>query len=245
MSDEDFDYMKNFVKAVGYKFVISDTGSHMSASVFGEDATVVFSLDKATSQDDFIQVASDLPYLGDEESNLDNALRTIQNEVFTLGGFSRQKVPKVLVVLTASDCATCVEDLSDAAKELKSDGVQIITIPIGDRPKQSEIDAISSLPYNQFIHPQATFQELLNGVFIQRISTMICSGKPGVCEEPPLPEECERIVYNCDVDVDCPSARKCCFKNCEKSCEEPVTGRIRYFKAISNPVHFIRIIFLQ
>lgn len=216
--------MKNFVKAVGYKFVISETGSHISASVFGEDATIVFSLDQATSQDDFVNVAGGLEYFGDEESNLDNALITIRNEVFTLDGFSRQKVPKVLVVLTASDCSTCIENVGELAKELKKDGIQILAIPIGDRPKQADMDAIASLPYSQFVHPQTTFSELLNGVFIQRISTMICSGKPGVCVEPPLPEECERIVYNCDVDIDCPSARKCCFKNCEKSCTDPVTG---------------------
>ena len=225
--------MVNFVKAVGYKFVISDQGSHMSASVFGTDATTVFALDKATTQNDFLLVADDIPYLGDAEANIDLALQTVASEVFTLEGFSRQKVPKVLVLLTASDCSTCIEPLTDAVRELKENGVHIITIPIGDMPNQADMDAISSLPLSQYVNPQKTFNELINGVFIQKISSMVCSGKPGICEEPPLSGNCENIVYNCDVDVDCPTNRKCCLKNCEQTCSEPVTGKFNILEFLS------------
>jgi WAP-type (Whey Acidic Protein) ''four-disulfide core''./von Willebrand factor type A domain. len=222
---ENFNMMVNFVKSVGYKFVISETGSHMSASVFGSDATTVFALDKATTQDDFLLVADDIPYLGDTEANIDLALRMVASEVFTLDGFARQKVPKVLVLMTASDCSTCIEPLKDAVEDLKANGVHVITIPIGSFPNQADMDDISSLPLSQYVNPQSSFSELINGVFIQKISSMICSGKPGICEEPPIPENCENIVYNCDVDVDCPSDRKCCLKNCEQTCEQPVTGK--------------------
>ena len=223
---EGFNMMVNFVKAVGYKFVISEQGSHMSASVFGTDATTVFALDKATTQNDFLLVADDIPYLGDTEANIDLALRTVAGEVFTLEGFSRQKVPKVLVLMTGSDCSTCIEPLSDAVQELKENGVHIITIPIGSKPSQKDMDAISSLPLSQYVNPQNNYNELINGVFIQKISSMVCAGKPGVCEEPPIAENCENIVYNCDVDVDCPTNRKCCLKNCQQTCSEPVTGKI-------------------
>eukprot|EP00111_Clytia_hemisphaerica_P023393 TCONS_00068905-protein len=226
VGEENFNMMVNFVKAVGYKFVISETGSHMSASVFGSDATTVFTLDKATTQNDFLLVADDIPYLGDTEANIDLALRMVASDVFTLDGYARQKVPKVLVMLTASDCSTCLEPLSDAVEELKENGVQIITIPIGEKASLADMDAISSLPLNRYVNPQNSYSELINGIFIQKISSMICSGKPGICEEPPIPESCGNIVYNCDVDVDCPNERKCCLKNCEQTCEQPVTACI-------------------
>ena len=196
----------------------------MSASVYGEDATVVFSLDEATTQDDFLLVAEELPYLGDSEANLDRALRMIKDEVFSLDGFARQKVPKMFVILTASDCSTCTESLETAVEDLKKEGVHIITIPIGNKPKLTDMDTISSLPSKEFVFPQTSFTDLLNGYFIQKISSIVCSGKTGACVEPPLPENCDNIIYNCNVDIDCPDTRKCCFKNCEKTCENPVTG---------------------
>lgn len=228
VGEENFEMMKNFIKAVGYKFIISEKGSHISASVFGDEATLVFNMSKATSQDDFITEADTIPYLGEGGTSIDKVLRLAQNEVFTLEGFSRQNVAKVFVLLTGSNCDTCKEKLEEAVKPLKAAGVHLIIIPIGTRLNLNELQTISSLPSSQFVIPQQSFTELLNGIFIQRVSEMICSGKPGVCVEPPIPKNCEKIAYNCDVDVDCPSGKKCCLKGCEQKCEAPVTGRL-YF----------------
>ena len=38
--------MKNFVKGIGGKFILSETGSHMSASVFGKDTQMSFDMSK-------------------------------------------------------------------------------------------------------------------------------------------------------------------------------------------------------
>lgn len=226
VGEENFEMMKNFIKAVGYKFIISEKGSHISASVFGDEATLVFNMSKATSQDDFITEADTIPYLGEGGTSIDKVLRLAQNEVFTLEGFSRQNVAKVFVLLTGSNCDTCKEKLEEAVKPLKAAGVHLIIIPIGTRLNLNELQTISSLPSSQFVIPQQSFTELLNGIFIQRVSEMICSGKPGVCVEPPIPKNCEKIAYNCDVDVDCPSGKKCCLKGCEQKCEAPVTACI-------------------
>ena len=224
VGSDNFDMIRNFVKAVGYKFIISDSGSHMSASVFGDDATLVFDMAKVTSQDSFLTEAESIPYLNAPNGNIDKALRLAHNDVFTIAGYTRQKAPKILVLITASDCSTCKESVADAVKPLKEAGVHVITIPIGNKVQLTEMDTIASLPSRQYVIPQQTFAELLNGIFIQRVSQMICSGKPGVCKESPIPKTCEKIVYNCELDVDCPSGRKCCLKDCEQTCDNPVTG---------------------
>ena len=54
VGEENFAMLQNFVKAVGYKFIISETGSHMSASVFAKDAQLIFNLSKATLQETFL-----------------------------------------------------------------------------------------------------------------------------------------------------------------------------------------------
>ena len=46
VGDENFEMMKNFVKGIGGKFILSETGSHMSASVFGKDTQMSFDMSK-------------------------------------------------------------------------------------------------------------------------------------------------------------------------------------------------------
>ena len=218
--------IRNFLKAVGYKFIISEGGSHMSASVFADDAELVFNMSRATVQEMFLEEVDKIPYLGGRGTNMDAALRLVADEVFTLDGFTRQKAPKVLVMLTSGNCNRCREPLSEAVKPLKEAGVSIVTIPIGKNTNRQELEAMSSLPTSQYVIPQDSFTELLNGVFIQKVNTIICSGKPGVCEQVERPESCpETIQFDCEVDVDCPGSEKCCLQGCDKSCVAPVAGK--------------------
>ena len=226
VGQEKFEVMKNFVQAVGYKFIISETGSHMSASVFGDEAGLMFTMASATQQEDFLTKVDEIQYVGGLTGRMDKALNMVSNEVFTLDGFARQSVPKVLVMLTASNCDFCNEKLEKAVQPLKEQGVHVVVIPIGNNVKMDEINAMASLPPQEYVLPKASYEELLNGVFIQKVSSIICSGKPGVCKEPPIPEDCPEVVNECITDINCPSNRKCCFKDCKASCEPPIAGKI-------------------
>ncbi|XP_047136671.1 collagen alpha-1(II) chain isoform X1 [Hydra vulgaris] len=220
VGEENFEFFRNFVRAIGYKFVISETGSHISASVFGSDATMIFNMSKATSQETFLLEVDKLPYLGDQTSNMDKALKYINKEVFTMSGYARQNAPKVVIFLTASNCKTCDEKLSEAVKPLKQNGVQIITIPVSNKVVLEEMYSISSLPSQRYVFPQKHFKEIMTGIFIQKVSEMICSARPGVCDEPSVAEGCAKINYTCDADARCASGKKCCLKNCVQSCEQ-------------------------
>ena len=182
-------------------------------------------MSKATSQDAFLLEVDNLPFLGDKISRMDKALKLIDKEVFTMSGYSRQNAPKVVIMLTASNCKSCDVKLSEAVKPLKRDGVQVITIPVGGNIILDEMYSISSLPYQNHVFHQGTFLEILNGKYIQRVSEMICSGRPGVCEKPSIPEGCEKINYTCNADFGCPSGKKCCLKNCIQSCGESLISK--------------------
>jgi len=227
VGEENFDLMRNFLKAVGNKFIISETASHMSASVFGNDAKVVFNMSRGTSQDDFLLAVDDIPYLNDRQSSMDKALTLAYKEIFTLEGYTRQNVPKVLVLLTASNCAQCQESLREAVKPLRRLGTQIIAIPVGSsKVNLDELKSIVSVPTEKFLIPQGTFGELLNGVFIQQISQMICTGRPGICDKIPDPNTCAEIQTSCEFDVNCPTGSKCCLDSCKLACKVKKTACI-------------------
>lgn len=230
VGETDFDLLRNFIKAIGNKFIISETASHMSASVFGNQAELIFNMSRGTSQDDFTIAVDDIPYLGDARASLDKALELAYKKVFTLEGYSRQNVPKVLVVLTGSnpDGSQSARRLKEAALPLRKLGVKIIMIPIGVQQIDG-LRAITSLPHNKFFMPQANFGSLLKSpIFIQQVSQMICTSRPGICGKIPDPDECAEVQTTCEFDVNCPTGEKCCLDGCKLTCEAPKAGNWFY-----------------
>lgn len=217
---ENFELMRNFVKDIGSTFIITETGSHMSASVFGTNSKLEFDMSKGADRDDFLAAVDNIAYLGDSISRMDQALDLAYKKVFTLEGNARQNVPKVFVMLTASDCTQCLTSLKEAAAPLQRLGVQIIAIPIGDKD-YNDLKAISSRPLEKFYMPQDNFDDLLKTPrFTQQVSQMICSSRPGKCDTIPDPDECAEIQSTCEFDLNCPSGEKCCLDSCKLTCKE-------------------------
>ena len=99
----------------------------------------------------YCEIHSPLLYAGDSNGRLDKALDLVYDRVFTLSEYARQNVPKILVVLSASQCPQCSSSsLSRSATALKRLGVKIITIPINVARASKHLSVISSLPVDEF-----------------------------------------------------------------------------------------------
>lgn len=169
----EFSDIKNFLKALGDKFIVSQPGAHLSVSVFADEAKQMFNFHQGNSKEYFLNQIEKLPHLNKGQSNMDKAVRLASREAFSLRGGTRQGSPKVLVLITAGDCSTCKESLAAAVEPLQNDGVQIVTLAIGNKVNKAELLGISSIPGLE----EKSTSQLINSVLIQKISDAVCRGK--------------------------------------------------------------------
>ena len=172
--------LRNFLKAFADKFVIStraDRGAHLSASVFADNAKVVFDLYKGNSQEEFRRLVDTIPHLRESGSNMDKALRLAKQDIFSLKGGTRQSASKVLILITAGNCAGCKEPLATAVQPIKDGGIQVITLGIGNKVDQADLEKMSDYPTRANLFKRQNIEQLINAVFIQKISEAACKGK--------------------------------------------------------------------
>ena len=177
VSPQDFDLIKGFLKTTVDRFVISTRGARFSGSVFAGDARPVFNFHQGSTKEDVIKYIDKMPHLLQLESNMDKAARLAATEAFSLKGGTRQGSPKVFLLITASNCGSCKERLIDAIAPLENDGVQIVTISIGNKVDNNELQAISSKPLNRNLFIQNSILQLPNPILIQKISDAVCRGE--------------------------------------------------------------------
>ena len=74
---------------------------------------MIYQFYQGMAAEDFAQAVDEIAYLGDMEANIDRMLDIGYEKIFTLEGNIRQNIPKVLVLLTASDCSSCEKPLRE------------------------------------------------------------------------------------------------------------------------------------
>lgn len=159
------------------RFVVSRKGAHFSGSVFGDDARMIFNFHQGSTKEDVLLNIRKMPHLQQTESNMDKAARLASAEAFSLKGGLRQGVPKVFLLITAGNCASCKEKLVDAVAPLQDDGVQIITMAIGNKIDVGELQAISSIPEGKIFFQKSSVLDLSSPKVIQELDEAICSSE--------------------------------------------------------------------
>lgn len=175
-SPQDFEAMKDFLKATVDRFIVSKSGAHFSASVFGDDAEMLFNFHQGNEKADVIDFIDKMTHRKDTESNMDKVARLAATEAFSIKGGIRQGVPKVFLLITAGDCRSCKESLLDAVAPLEEDGVQIVTLAVGNKVDVNELQKISSKPVARNFFRQASVLDIRNPKFVQKLSEEVCKG---------------------------------------------------------------------
>ena len=119
---------------------------HYGLITFGDEANIKISFsDRFTSPEEFKSVIDRIPTATGGPA-IDKALK--EAKVLFEGSSVRYGAIKVLVVMVDRKSSGDEQAAKKAAMDLKENGVDIITVAIGDQTDHSELEEISSKPGN-------------------------------------------------------------------------------------------------
>ncbi|KAM4609383.1 collagen alpha-3(VI) chain-like [Polymixia lowei] len=143
-----FTAIRDFVETVVEKLDVGGNKDRISVVQYSRDAEVTFYLNTYTKKEDVLDAIRSLRYKGGRPLNTGAALQYIRENVFTGSSGSRHQegIPQILIVLTGGRSS---DDVSQAASDLRSLGVQSIGITI-NQFDTSEMQTITASPQLTF-----------------------------------------------------------------------------------------------
>ena len=167
---------KQFVKAIADAFNVGDIGSRAGVVTFSHQAEHSIKLNDNIDIFSFREAVNAIPHMG-YTTRIDRGLRMAQSEIFLSANGGREGVPKVLVLLTDGSQTPShgAEDPSVISKELRESGVKLIVIGVGKGVNSTELLKIAGS--DDKVYTADSFDELIRGDFIDKITAASCSGK--------------------------------------------------------------------
>ena len=156
---EGYFRIKEFTKGIIDNFDIGVSKTHVGVVTFSENADLQIKLTDTFDKEDLFKRIDGLKYAG-YRTALDDALRLVNTDVFSLSGGTRQNVPQILIILTDGKCTVCTEDLETAVSPLKENGVTIYTIGVTENINRTELEIISSEPSRNYTFEVESFEDL-------------------------------------------------------------------------------------
>lgn len=150
---EDFQQIKEIVKAIYYSFPVSQKGTHVALEVFARETQIIFSLCKHydhKSMDEDLDVMSYLP----GPSRAGNALRDVKTKIIDLD--SRPNVPLVLITIMTGKSSDELEEIAD---ELKMACVLMFALGLTSSYSPQSLNQVSGEPHSEYVLISETFPE--------------------------------------------------------------------------------------
>ncbi|XP_072536172.1 collagen alpha-6(VI) chain [Salminus brasiliensis] len=158
IGDEDFLKVKRFLHTFIEGLEVRTDKVRVGVVQFSNNPHEEVPLGGYANKDDLLEKVDKLIYRkGGTETG--KALRFAKTKYFTQTGGSqaRRNVPKIAVVITDGDSA---DDMKTPAQELRTEGVLIFTIGVGD-VSIGELESIANKPHQRFLISFKNYQELL------------------------------------------------------------------------------------
>lgn len=143
IKDIEWKEVQNFVKGVANSFNVSYTSTHIGILSYSSQATMEMKLNRYYYPQDIFNVVDNL-YPEAESSQgtrLDDALRIANYELFTPSGGSRDRFPKILVVVKSGKLG--YQKLHDVTRRLKGSAVNTIVVEVGPSTEHAEMALIA------------------------------------------------------------------------------------------------------
>lgn len=175
----DYQREKDFLKEIAGSFGISDTGSRAGVVTFSFDSELSIRLNDYFDQLSFNSAVDAIPLMG-SITRIDRALRLAQRELFLEPNGARAGVEKVLVLLTDGSQTpdADAEDPGTISDEIRASGITVIVVGIGPGTDPVELDHMAGGAGKSF--RAASFDELLQGDFIDQVKGTTCKAPPGM-----------------------------------------------------------------
>ena len=144
ITEDKFNMQKSAVLMLARRFKLSRRGTHVAVIVYGSNATVEIHLNDYTDLESFTNAMGKIRYIGGD-TRIDLALSRASSSVFTPSGGARDGKSKVLIIITDGNQTSAPDalPLTEAVAPLKSSGVKIISIGIGNEVDEHELMTIS------------------------------------------------------------------------------------------------------
>ena len=144
ITEDKFTIQKSAVIMLARRFRLSRQETHVAVIVYGSNATVEIHLNDHTDLESFTNAMGKIRYIGGD-TRIDLALSMASSSVFTPSGGARDGKSKVLIIIADGNQTSAPDalPLTEAVAPLKSSGVKIISIGIGNEVDEHELMAIS------------------------------------------------------------------------------------------------------
>ena len=154
-------------------FGVSEDGARAGVVTFSYYSELSIKLNDHYNQGNFSDAVDRIPLMG-HTTRIDKALRTIQNDMFSIANGARPGVNKIVIVLTDGSQTNDkdAEDPVQVAKELRDAGFKVIAIGIGSGVNNTELAGITGDKEN--VYSAATFDELIGNDFLDEVNKKGC-----------------------------------------------------------------------
>ncbi|XP_078395507.1 collagen alpha-6(VI) chain-like [Cetorhinus maximus] len=185
-----FQHVRKFILEIVDKLNVEAKKYRIGLAQFSGDARTEFLLNKFQTKEEVIKyLQSKYAFKGGAALRTGRAINFLHKEFFTRSAGSRKDdgVPQFAIIITA---ARSHDEVRTAAKALKSDNVQVISVGIG-RGDRQDLTIMAFLPTSQFVVQVNDFNELLQSAKALSTTIKTITQKTSVVEEIKAPAVCQ------------------------------------------------------
>ena len=138
-----FDESKVLLRNLAATFVVGHNAARIGVVSFSYFSKLNIKLKDYSSIESFSKAVNNISLMG-YTTRLDRALRFTREELFSIANGARTGVPRLMIVIIGSSQTRdgVAEDPIKIAEKLKSEGISIVVIAIGNKVEQSEMEHI-------------------------------------------------------------------------------------------------------
>ena len=173
MTPSEFTDVKDFTKSAVDLLEINNRLAHVSFIPYSDGAEQIIKLDSLYSKRDLKGVVDRIQQAG-SGYNVEEAITRAAASGFTIFGGTRPTAPKILVLLVSESTSSDNAVLS-AAEKLKSQGVKLITVKIGNKINNNAFQLASSQPSSKHFFDARSFSDISD--FTREAIDSACKGK--------------------------------------------------------------------
>ncbi|XP_078377848.1 cuticlin-6-like [Oculina patagonica] len=154
----NYQYQKNFVKAVAKSFGVAPGKSRAAMVLFGTSAAVQARFGQYTTMEEFGRAVDALPYDESGSTRIDKALDVAATEIFPE---ARADVPKIAVLITdgVQTQTADAKGLKEASEPLPRAGVHVLAVGIGSGVDTNQLRLVTESDDDVMV--ASDFQDLL------------------------------------------------------------------------------------
>merc|ERR1719228_2696039 len=175
---EHYSKEKEFIMKIMNAYQLGEDQSRASVITFSLETELSIKFNEFYDQASFDQAVSDIPHMK-SFTRIDLALQLAKSQMFTKANGARSGVPNTLILMTDGVQTTNegAEQLDsvEIARELRSNGVNIIVVGISDGINRKALEEIAGNPNNLFT--AENFDKLISDEFIKMLQVKTC--QPG------------------------------------------------------------------